>query len=156
MTGSLLPPGGQLPPPPVAQGHYQPVSVHEGIAYTAGMTPRRDGKLVVTGRVGADLDPERAREAAALATANALAALAAAAGGLDRVERVLAMTVWIAATADFTGHTAVADGGSQLLADMLGGPPAARAAVGVASLPGGAPVEVALVASLRPAPDGSA
>ncbi|MCU4187239.1 RidA family protein [Acidiferrimicrobium sp. IK] len=148
-----LPPGGQLPPPPVAQGHYQPVVVHQGIAYTAGMTPRRDGALIFTGRVGADLDPVQARQATALATANALSAVAAGAGGLDRVERVLTMTVWIAAAADFTGHTAVADGGSALLADMLGSPPAARAAIGVTSLPGGAPVEVALVAAIRAAGD---
>ncbi|HET9078166.1 MAG TPA: RidA family protein [Acidimicrobiales bacterium] len=156
MTGSFPPARRELPPPPVAQGHYQPVAVHQGVAYTAGMTPRRDGTLVVTGQVGADLDPGQAREAAALATANALSAVAAAAGGLDGIERVLAMTVWIAATGDFTGHTAVADGGSELLSEMLGGPPAARAAIGVTSLPGGAPVEVALVAALRPPrPDGT-
>ena len=149
MSGDIPSNGAELPPPPVAQGHYQPVTVHQGIAYTAGMTPRRDGSLVLTGRVGADLDGGQAREAAALATANALSALAAAAGGLAGIDRVLAMTVWVAATDDFTGHTAVADGGSELLAKLIGGPPAARAAVGVASLPGGAPVEVALVAALR-------
>lgn len=140
---------GSLPEPPRPRGDYQPVVVHRGIAHTAGMTPRHDGVLTVTGRVGAEVDVDSARRAAALATANALAAVAGAAGGLAGVDRVLSMTVWIAVTQDFTEHSTVADGGTAALAELLGGPAPARAAVGVASLPGGAPVEVALVAALH-------
>lgn len=138
-----------LPDPPKAQGNYQPVTVHRGVAYTAGMTPRRDGALQATGQVGRDLSVDEAQQATALATANALAAVVAEVGGLAGVDRVLAMTVWIAAPSDFTEHTAVADGGSEVLHRVLGGPPPARAAIGVSSLPGGAPVEVALVVGLR-------
>lgn len=140
-----------LPPPPVPQGSYQPVAVRDGVAYTAGMTPRRNGVLAWSGALGVDLSVEEGREAAALATANALSAVAAAAGGVAGIDRVLAMTVWIAAGADFTAHTAVADGGSALVSELVEGPPPARAAIGVSSLPGGAPVEVALVVGLRSA-----
>ena len=141
--------GYRLPPPPAAQGTYQPVAIHAGLAYTAGMTPRRDGVLKVTGRAGVELSVAQAREEAAVATANALSALASAAGSVERIERVLTMTVWVAAGEGFVEHTAVADGGSEMIARIVGGPPPARAAVGVHSLPGGAPVEVALVAALR-------
>lgn len=152
MTSPVWEPGsGSLPAAPQPRGNYRPVVVHEGIAHTAGMTPRHQGVLTVVGTVGADVDLPTARRAAALATANALAAMADAAGGLAGVARVLSMTVWIAAAHGFTEHSAVADGASAVLADVIGGEPPARAAVGVASLPGGAPVEVALVAALRPA-----
>jgi enamine deaminase RidA (YjgF/YER057c/UK114 family) len=141
-----------LPPPPRAQGDYQPLSVHGGVAYTAGMTPRRDGLLTVTGTVGAEVDLATAAEATAVATANALAAVASAVGGIAGIDRVLAMTVYIAAAPGFTGHSAVADAGTARIRQLVGGPPPARAAVGVASLPGGSPVEVALVVALRVGP----
>lgn len=147
--GQPAPPSYDLPPPPAAQGNYQPVTVHGNVAYTAGMTPRRGGVLQAIGQVGVELDLAQAREAAALATANALSAVAAVAGGMSGIDRVLAMTVWVAATSDFSAHTAVADGGSDVLNQLLGGPPPARAAIGVSSLPGGAPVEVALVVALH-------
>lgn len=142
-------PGPDLPPPPRPQGLYQPAVVHAGVVRTAGMTPRRDGVLQYTGQVGDDLTTDEGRRAAALAAANALAAVVDAAGGVEDVDRILTMTVWVAAAAGFTEHTAVADGASSLLADALGGPPPARAALGVTSLPGGAAVEVTLVAALR-------
>lgn len=151
MSGPVWDLGDGLPPAPEPRGAYQPVAVHGTVARTAGMTPRLAGELTVVGRVGEDVDLDRARRAAALATANALAAVAAAAGGIGQVERILGMTVWIAAVDGFTAHSAVADGGSEVIAAMVDGPAPARAAVGVASLPGGSPVEVALVAALRQA-----
>lgn len=115
------------------------------------MTPRRDGALVVTGRVGVEVAIPAAREAAGLAARNALAAIAEAVGGVDRILGLTQLTVYIACRASFTEHSLVADGASAALTDVLGEDAAvARAAVGVASLPGGAPVEVQLVAAYRP------
>lgn len=138
-----------LPVPPAPRGSYRPAVVHDGLAFSAGMTPRADGELTARGVVGADLTAAQARAAARLAAENALAAVAHAAGGLDRVGRCLKLTVYIACAAGFGEHSAVADGASQALADWLGDRgAAARAAIGVASLPSGAPVEVELVAAV--------
>lgn len=128
-----------------------PAVVHEGIAVSAGMTPRVNGELTVRGTVGDGLGTEDAAFAARLAAANALAAVAQAAGGLSRISRCLRLTVYIASAPGFTAHSAVADGASAALAELLGDRgAAARTAIGVASLPSGAPVEVDLIAALRP------
>jgi enamine deaminase RidA (YjgF/YER057c/UK114 family) len=148
-----------MPSPPLPRGHYAPAVVHGGLVFTAGMTPRRDGELASRGTVGADLSAAEGRAAARLAAANALSAAARAAGGLDRIERCLTLTVYIVCVPGFTEHSAVADGASSALAEWLDDRgTAARAAIGVASLPSGAPVEVQLVAAIRapaenPAPE---
>jgi enamine deaminase RidA (YjgF/YER057c/UK114 family) len=113
------------------------------------MTPRAGGELIRTGRVGAEIGLDEARELAGHAAANALAAIATAAGGPDRVARCLRLTVYVAAAPGFTEHSRVADGASDLLWDRLGERGSvARSAVGVAGLPSGAPVEVELTAAL--------
>lgn len=139
-----------LPRLPDPQGRYVPAVVYGVLGFSAGMTPRIDGELTVRGIVGVDLSAEEARSAAHLAAANALSAVAHAAGGLGNVDRCLKLTVYIACTAAFTQHSAVADGASEALAEWLGDRgAAARTAIGVVSLPSGAPVEVELVAAIR-------
>ncbi len=134
-----------LPRPPQAQGHYQPAVTVESLVLTAGMTPRVDGKIRYAGRLGAELTVEDGRAAAAIAAANALAAAAEEVGGLGSIRRVLRMTVYVSAVEGFIEHTRVADGASERLAELIGDRAAAvRSAVGVASLPGGACVEVEL------------
>lgn len=130
---------------PVPRGNYIPATRSGNTIRTAGMTPRRSGELVVVGRVGDRVDLDRARDAAALAVTNALAA---ASTMLEPHEylRCAEMTVYIACAADFTRLSAVADGASDVLAahpDRPGLP--ARSAVGVYALPDAAPVEVALI-----------
>jgi enamine deaminase RidA (YjgF/YER057c/UK114 family) len=130
------------------QGAYVPAVVHGGFAWTAGMTPRRHGDLVVEGVVGRDLDVATAREAAGLAADNAITALVEAVG-LAGIERAVKMTVFIAAVDGFTAHATVADGASTVLRERLGQRGVvARSAVGVRTLPSGAPVEVELVAAV--------
>lgn len=146
----------QLPANPRPQGRYLPAVVHHGVAYTAGMTPRVDGKLLAQGLVGTDISPEDAFGLAGVAAGNALAAIVAAVGDAGRILRCLQMTVFIAAAPGFTGHTAVADGASAALLAALGERGAvARTAVGVAGLPSGAPVEVALTAAVDAAENGA-
>jgi enamine deaminase RidA (YjgF/YER057c/UK114 family) len=114
------------------------------------MTPRRDGSLTVVGLVGEDLDVPAAADAAGLAATNALVAAAEAAGGLDRIARCVRMTVYVACAEGFTALSAVADGASAVLAERLGEAALpVRAAIGVRTLPGGAPVEVELTAALK-------
>ena len=96
---------------PAPQGDYVPAVCHDGVIYTAGMTPRRAGALVRTGVVGDTLTAEQARSAAGLAALNALSAARAvmpAPGAL----RCLRMTVFIACAPGFTALSAVADGAS--------------------------------------------
>jgi enamine deaminase RidA (YjgF/YER057c/UK114 family) len=141
-------PGGTTAVPP--QGAYVAAVVHDGSVWTAGTTPRRSGKLVVSGLVGRDLDVTAARDAARLAAGNALTAVVEAVGDLSAIVRCLKMTVFIAAVDGFTDHSAVADGASQLLRDRLGERGmVARSAIGVATLPSGAPVEVELTVAVR-------
>lgn len=143
----------KLPSAPAPQGRYAPAVVHAGIAYSAGMTPRSGGELLVRGRVGAEVTPESARELAGIAATNALSAVADAVGGLERIARCLHMTVFIAAGPGFADHAGVADGASHSLLAALGDRgTVARAAVGVASLPSGAPVEVMLTAAVDTEP----
>lgn len=139
-----------LPPPPPPRGNYGPAVLEDGIAYSAGMTPRRDGELVVRGTVGADVSLDDAAAAAGLAASNALSAVAAAAGGLDRVRRCIRLTVYVACSDGCGALSAVADGASAALARHVGAAALpARSAVGVRRLPDGAPVEVELTAAVR-------
>ena len=136
------------------QGRYAAAVLAGGLVYSAGMTPRRDGVLTVVGLVGEDVDVPTAADAAGLAATNALAAVAEAAGGPDRIDRCVRMTVYVACAEGFTALSTVADGAAAVLAGRLGprlGTAAlpVRAAVGVRALPGGAPVEVELTAAVK-------
>ncbi|MBP2366966.1 RidA family protein [Pseudonocardia parietis] len=138
--------------PPVPQGRYVAAVVEGDLVHSAGMTPRRAGRLRLTGRVGESVGVPEAAAAARLAVGNALAACRSAADAAGRVlARPVRMTVWVACTADFADQSAVADGASAVLADRFGPDLLpVRAAVGVLALPGGAPVEVELTAALTP------
>lgn len=145
----------QLPPVPEPQGRYETAVAHGGLVFTAGMTPRRDGRLVAVGRLGAEVDLATGQDAAGLAALRALSAAAAAVGGLHRVVRLVRLGVLVRCTGDFTDQTAVADGASRALIDALGDAGrVARTAYGVPALPGGACVEVELVAAYDPGEPG--
>ena len=141
--------GNSLPPSPRPAGNYLSAVAARGVVRSAGMIPRVDGVLIISGRVGEDVDVAAAHAAAALSARNALAAVSAAVGGLAHIGVVLQLRVFVRCTADFTDVSAVAEGASQALVDVLGDRRGcgARTAVGVLSLPGGSPVEVELVAS---------
>ncbi len=120
-----------------------------GTAYVSGQVAFAgpDGPLL--GKVGSDLDAEKAAGEAGKAVANGLYRLIETFGSLDVVQRVLKLTVFVNATAEFTEQPAVANGASRVLIDVLGDRGRhARSAVGVASLPLGVPVEVELVAKV--------
>ncbi|HEY3717129.1 MAG TPA: RidA family protein [Jatrophihabitantaceae bacterium] len=136
---------------PTPQGEYRPAVIHDNIAYTAGITPRVDGKLTFTGLVGTDVSVSDATAAAHLAAGDALIAVRLSLPDGARIDRCLRMTVYIASAPGFLQHSEVADGASRRLREDLGVDTgtAARSAVGVASLPGNAPVEVELTVGLR-------
>ncbi|MEU5717215.1 RidA family protein [Streptomyces sp. NPDC020403] len=127
--------------PPLAS--YQP-AVRSGVyVYTSGQLPMVDGKLAVTGKVGAEVTPDEAKELAKTCALNALAAVKSVAGDLDRIARVVKVVGFVASAADFTGQPGVVNGASELLGAVLGDKGVhARSAVGVAVLPLDAPVEI--------------
>jgi len=144
--------GIELPPPPKPVASYVPAVVTGGLAFVAGQIPRVEGVMLYPGRVGGEVSVEQAREAARLCALQALSVLRSELGGFDRLKRIVKVEVFIASVAGFTQQPAVADGASQLLADVLGDRGAhARAAVGVTELPLGACVELTMVAEVSPA-----
>ncbi|NJP99080.1 RidA family protein [Streptomyces zingiberis] len=111
--------------------------------YTSGQVPLVEGTLPVTGKVGAEVTAEEAKELARICALNALAAVKSVVGDLDRVARVVKVVGFVASAPDFTGQPGVVNGASELLGQALGEKGVhARSAVGVAVLPLDAPVEV--------------
>ncbi len=132
---------------PVAQGRYVLATRHGELISSAGMTPRRDGVLILTGAIQADRPLADYAKAVTLATANALTALRGRLVAGERIARVLNLTVYIAAGPGFAAHSQLADFASDHLFAVLGEAGiGSRTAVGVASLPGDAPVEIQILA----------
>jgi enamine deaminase RidA (YjgF/YER057c/UK114 family) len=137
------------PTPPVAS--YVPVVVAGSLAFVAGQIPMVQGELRWPGKLGLDVDIEAGAQAARQCALNALAALRAELGSLDRIRRIVKLTVFVASAEGFTNQPKVANGASDLMADVFGDAGKhARAAVGVAELPLGSAVEVEVVAELEP------
>jgi len=134
--------GITLPEPAAPVAAYVPVVIAGGLAHVSGQLPFIDGKLV-TGRLGEDVSLEDGTAAARACGLMILAQLKAALGSLDRVERVVKLGAFVNSTGDFTDQPKVANGASELMADVFGDAGRhARAAVGVPALPLGAAVEV--------------
>ncbi len=150
VLGRLRDLGLELPAPPRPVANYVPVVVAGGLAFVSGQVATEGGAVLHPGRLGAEVRVEEGREAARRCALQALAALREELGGFERLERILQVTVFVASAPGFTEQPQVANGASDLLVDVLGEAGRhARAAVGVAELPLGAPVEVAMVASVR-------
>jgi enamine deaminase RidA (YjgF/YER057c/UK114 family) len=128
------------------------VVVHDGVARTSGQLPRIDGHLTCLGRLGDEVAVADGAKAAAVCALNALAVLEVALGSLDRIERVLYVTGFVASAPDFFHQPTVVDGASKVLADVFGEAGRhTRSAIGVAALPRGGSVEVEVTVAVRPA-----
>lgn len=144
--------GLTLPPVAAPVAAYVPAVESGDLVFTSGQLPVVGGKLPTTGKVGAEVSPEEAKELAQICALNALAAVKSVIGDLDRIERVVKVVGFVAAAPDFIAVPAVVNGASELLGEVLGDAGVhARSAVGVAVLPLDAPVEVELVVRVRTA-----
>ena len=133
--------------PPVAA--YVPAVADGRRVHTSGQLPMRDGSLVQTGKVGAEVGADEAKELARLCALNAIAAVKSVVGDLDSVARVVKVVGFVASDPSFTGQPGVINGASELLQTAFGDAGVhARSAVGVAVLPLDAPVEVEIVVAL--------
>jgi enamine deaminase RidA (YjgF/YER057c/UK114 family) len=135
-----------LPPAPQPVASYIPVKVVGDLAWVAGQIPMQDGAVTVAGKVGGEVTIDDANAGARRCALQALAALQAVLGTLDRVKGIVKLDVFVASATGFTDHPKVANGASDLLVEVFGDEGRhARAAVGVPELPLGAAVEVALL-----------
>ena len=134
---------------PIPQGKYVPATRFGDLIVTAGMTPRKNGQLIQTGRVLKDAPLEDYKDAIRQAAENALTAARNQLAEDERIVRVLSMTVYVNAEDGFTSHAKIADFASDYLNEELGdASPMARVSIGVATLPGNAPVEIQLMCGI--------
>ena len=139
-------PGPHPPHHPLAA-----VIVHDGIARTSGQLPRIAGELTCLGVLGTDVTVEQGREAARVCALNALSVLRDELGDLDRIERLITLTGFVASAPGFEQQPAVVDGASEVLFEIFGEPAGrhTRSAIGVAALPRRGAVEIELTVAVR-------
>ncbi|WP_417588915.1 RidA family protein [Pararhodobacter oceanensis] len=136
-------------PRPVPQGLYLPAIRHADTIYTSGFTPRRDGVLLHEGRVRADQPVESYREPVEISVQNAIWAVQAQLREGEHVALVLQLNVFVNADAGFSAHSRLADYASEALRAAFGEAGiGSRTALGVATLPSNAPIEINLVAAV--------
>jgi enamine deaminase RidA (YjgF/YER057c/UK114 family) len=140
--------GLELPPATTPLAAYIPAVQSGAHVYVSGQVPMVDGKLLATGKVGAEVSPEQAKELAARCALNALGAVDALVG-LERIVKVVKVVGFVASAEGFTGQPGVVNGASEFFQAVLGEAGRhARSAVGVAELPLGAPVEVECIVEI--------
>jgi len=142
--------GIELPSPPQPVATYVPAVQAGDLLFLSGVVPFRDGKLVLAGKLGADLTVEQGYEAARIALLNALAIVRKELGTLDRVKKVVRMVGHVASADGFVQQPAVVNGASDLLVKIFDDAGRhARVAVGAAELPLNAPVELEIILQVR-------
>ena len=143
-----------LPQAAKPMGVYVPVVQVGELLFLSGHGPLRSDGSLVTGKVGADISEAEGKQAARLAGLAVLATLKAHLGTLERVERLVKVTVWVNSSPDFVRQPQVANGFSELMVEVFGEEAgrAARSAVGAVSLPAGMAVEVEAVVKVKAQP----
>ena len=132
---------------------YVPARRWGDLVFSSGQLPFVEGRLIATGKVGNEVSMPDAVACARAAALNAVAAVADQAGGVDSIERVIKVVIFVACGPDFTGQPLVGNGASELLQDIFGERGQhARSSVGVVSLPMNAPVEVELIVAVGAQP----
>jgi enamine deaminase RidA (YjgF/YER057c/UK114 family) len=145
--------GVALPVPPKPLAAYLPAVQVGNLVYSSGQLPLVDGALMSGGRgkVGLAVTKESAKQAARQCAINALAAMAACVGDVEKIERIIKLTVFVASESGFSEQPFVANGASEFFQEVFGeNGRHARSAVGVAELPLFASVEVEVIASVKP------
>ena len=141
-----------LPAPPTPLGAYVESSDAGNLLFLSGTLPVVGGKLAMAGRLGENLSIKQGQEAARIASLNALAVAKQHLGDLDRVKKLVKLTVLMATTEQFTDHAPVADGASDLFVQIFGRDAGhVRLVYGVQSMPIGAPLIVDTIFEIEPA-----
>jgi enamine deaminase RidA (YjgF/YER057c/UK114 family) len=139
-----------LPEVPAPLAAYIPAKKTGQVIFTAGQLPLLKGELICKGLLGQDVDIEQAYQAARICTLNALAAIKGVVKDLDQIVQVVRVVGYVASTSTFTQQPAIVNGASELLLEIFGEVGKhARSAVGVASLPLNASVEIELTVEVK-------
>lgn len=137
-----------IPEAPAPQGSYLPCRVVGNLAFMSGVLPMEAGVISHSGIVGVDVTLDEARAAARICIFNLLSNLKAEIGDLNRIEAIIRLGGFVASAADFGDHPGVINAASDLLVEIFGDVGRhSRAAVGVASLPRNACVEIDAIIS---------
>lgn len=141
--------GYQLATPPKPLASYVPCVKIGNLVFTAGQLPMVEGALKFTGKVPVQLSEEEAVKAAEICALNCLSVIKSEIGDLDKIKRIVKVTVFVNSSEEFSKQPAVANGASDFLVKVFGeNGKHSRSAVGVSSLPLNAPVEVELIAEI--------
>ncbi len=142
--------GLTLPVAAVPVAAYVPAVKTGNLVFTAGQLPIVDGKVLITGKVGAEVTPEQAKDMAQICALNALAAISLVAD-IDQIERIIRVGGFVNGVPGFVAIPQVVNGASELLIKLFGevNGKHARTAIGVAELPLNAPVEIEMVVQLK-------
>lgn len=147
--GRLESAGLRLPDVQSPVAAYLPATRTGSLVFTAGQVPRQNGVVVFPGKVDGEVAVEAARDAVRIAALQALAAVKGVVGDLDRVTRIVKLTVFVNSSPGFSGQPHIADAASQVLTiafDEAGRH--ARSVIGVAELPLDSSVELELIAEV--------
>lgn len=143
--------GLELPPIPEPRGSFRPWSRLDNQLFLAGQICERGGEVLYAGKVGAEFDLEAGKLAAQACALNLLAALSDAVDGdMSRIVRCVRMNGFVNVAPGFHDVPLVINGASELFIDLFGEASRhARTAIGVATLPGNAAVEVESIFEIR-------
>ncbi|WP_145025184.1 MULTISPECIES: RidA family protein [Paenibacillus] len=129
---------------------YVPVNQVGNLLYTSGHDCRKNGELILTGKLGEELTIEQGQEAARRCIVNILSSLQAHLGSLDRVKKVVKMLGFIQSAPGFKDQPYVLNGASDLLIEVFGEKGKhARSAIGTNELPFDTPVEVEIIVEIE-------
>lgn len=142
--------GLQLPEAPAAQAAYILFTRTGNLVYTSGTGPVRGDRVVYQGKVGSDLTVKEGYDAARITMLNLLSTLKEAVGDLDRVERIVKVTGFVASAPNFGQQPEVMNGASELLEQLFGERGRhTRSAIGVNELPRNIPVEIEMIVEVQ-------
>jgi enamine deaminase RidA (YjgF/YER057c/UK114 family) len=139
-----------IPETPRPVANYVPAVQTGNLIFASGQTPTVEGKLIIQGKLGREVSIEQGQQGARLALLNCLAEVRSITNSLDAITRIVKLNGYVASAEGFTAQPQVINGASLLLEEIFGAAGKhARAALGVAELPGGAAVELELIVEVR-------
>ena len=141
--------GHVLPPAPKSVANYVGSVQTGNLLFLSGKGPDLAGGRQWRGKLGAELTTEEGYTAARDTMLNLLAVVHEDIGALSRIRRIVKVLGMVNSAPDFTDQPKVINGASDLLVEIFGDRGRhARSAVGMASLPGGIPVEIEMIVEL--------
>jgi len=142
--------GIEIPEPVKPLAAYIPAMQVGNLVMTSGQVPISDGSVKFQGKIGKDLTEEEGREAAKLCAINCLSAIKSVIGSLEKIKRVVKLTVFISSAEGFTAQPKVANGASEFIGEIFGeAGKHVRSAVGVSELPLNSAVEIEMIVEIN-------